>query len=88
MKKFFLIAVILVVITHCISNFGMNKPHLLFHLGQRTPLSLNIGWGYWTQDEKIRYLYENTNNNLYVNMKEHNGETIFEQDITDSSAHI
>ncbi len=29
------------------NSFGMNKPHLLFHLGDRMPVSKNVGWGYW-----------------------------------------
>ena len=37
--------------------FGMNKPHMLFHLGDRQPISLNIGWGYWTMDNKMRLAY-------------------------------
>jgi len=28
-------------------DFGMNKPHLLFHLGDRHPVSVNYGFGYW-----------------------------------------
>lgn len=34
-------------------NFGPNKPHLLFHLGDRSPISLNLGWGYWTMDDRF-----------------------------------
>jgi hypothetical protein len=30
-----------------IKDFGMNKPHLLFHLGDRHPVSVNYGFGYW-----------------------------------------
>ena len=30
-----------------LSDFGMNKPHLLFHLGERRPVSVNYGMGYW-----------------------------------------
>lgn len=30
-----------------ISDFGMNKPHLLFHLGERNKVSVNYGFGYW-----------------------------------------
>lgn len=28
-------------------DFGMNKPHLLFHLGERHSVSVNYGMGYW-----------------------------------------
>lgn len=28
-------------------DFGMNKPHLLFHLGERHSVSVNYGMSYW-----------------------------------------
>lgn len=30
-----------------ISDFGMNKPHLLFHVGERSKVAVNYGFGYW-----------------------------------------
>ena len=30
-----------------LSDFGMNKPHLLFHLGERRSVAVNYGMGYW-----------------------------------------
>lgn len=62
----------------------MNKPHLLFHLGERKSLSVNYGLGYWmnnpSSDNKkyfteARLWYENTNNDLYVNMISHDGDS-------------
>ena len=32
---------------HGISDFGMNKAHLLFHLGERSKVAVNYGFGYW-----------------------------------------
>jgi hypothetical protein len=34
-----------------VKDFGMNKPHLLFHLGTRKPISLNMGYGYWRDNK-------------------------------------
>jgi hypothetical protein len=65
-----------------IKSFGMNKPHLLFHLGTRDPISVNYGFGYWLNNPKNnnssyftreRLWYENTKNGLYVNMVCHDG---------------
>jgi len=33
--------------SYTLKNFGMNKPHTLFHLGDRHPVSVNYGIGYW-----------------------------------------
>ncbi len=62
----------------------MNKPHLLFHLGTRRPISTNIGFGYWMNKvnkssensyfSKMRLWYENKDNGLYINVKSHDGE--------------
>lgn len=60
----------------------MNKPHLLFHLGERQTISTNYGTGYWLNNHKAnkkkyftktRLWYENTDNGLYVNMVSHDG---------------
>ena len=63
----------------------MNKPHLLFHLGERNKVSTNFGFGYWqnrapankTRGDftKTRLYYENTKNGLYVNMLSHDGSS-------------
>lgn len=55
------------------ADFGMNKPHLLFHLGDRMPVSKNIGWGYWTNAETLRLKYANTDQNIYAHMTIHDG---------------
>ena len=34
------------------TDFGMNKPHLLFHLGERKTISTNYGTGYWLNNHK------------------------------------
>jgi hypothetical protein len=36
-----------------IKDFGMNKPHLLFHLGDRHPVSVNYGFGYWLTNPEL-----------------------------------
>ena len=36
-----------VFVINSMPDFGMNKPHHLFHLGDRSQISQNIGWGYW-----------------------------------------
>ncbi len=65
-----------------LQNFGMNKPHLLFHLGTRSPVSVNYGMGYWMNnpsDENRSYFtnarlwYETKRDELYVNMVCHDG---------------
>jgi hypothetical protein len=57
----------------CFKNFGMNKPHYLFHLGDRRPLSLNLGWGYWSDNNTMRLKYANTKDSLYASMAIHDG---------------
>lgn len=37
----------LAALANSMADFGMNKPHYLFHLGDRSSVSHNIGWGYW-----------------------------------------
>lgn len=50
----YLITIIAILSTfptaNCFKNFGMNKPHHLFHIGDRRPVSLNIGWGYFADN--------------------------------------
>lgn len=58
-------------------NFGMNKPHFLFHLGDRRPVSNNIGWGYWSGNDPLRLKYQNINDDIYAHMIVHDGENIF-----------
>jgi len=36
------------------TDFGMNKPHLLFHLGERKAISTNYGTGYWLNNLKYQ----------------------------------
>lgn len=73
-----------------LNDFGMNKPHLLFHLGERRSVAVNYGMGYWLNNHqseskqyftKTRLWYENTNNGLYVNMVSHDGDTHIHQKI-------
>ena len=59
-------------------NFGMNKPHHLFHLGNRSPVSLNIGWGYWAHASPLRIKYQNKKDGLYAKMDVHNGHSLFQ----------
>lgn len=59
--------------SHTFKTFGMNKPHFLFHLGDRRPISTNIGWGYWSGSQPLRLKYENTDNNIYADMVIHDG---------------
>jgi hypothetical protein len=66
------------LITESAVSFGMNKPHYLFHLGDREPLSINMGWGYWSDNNTLRMKYANTKDNLYVSMNIHDGESLFE----------
>lgn len=77
-----------------LSNFGMNKPHLLFHLGERSPVSVNYGFGYWLNNPQSdnkqhftssRLWYENTNQGLYVNMLSHDGEGHIHEKIEDKT---
>lgn len=69
-------------------GWGMNKPHYLFHLGDRRPVSSNVGWGYWADDQPTRLRYLNTKDNLYAHMVVHDGETFFQEDIEDSKPGI
>lgn len=55
------------------SSFGMNKPHLLFHLGDRMPVSKNVGWGYWSNGDTLRLKYANTDQDVYAHMTIHDG---------------
>ena len=29
------------------NDFGMNKPHLMFQVGERKKIATNFGWSYW-----------------------------------------
>lgn len=80
MKKLFILVLVctLLSLVKSFPNFGMNKPHLLFHLGDRSPISLNIGWGYWSADGTFRLHYKNTNDKLYVKMNAHDAQTTFQ----------
>lgn len=82
------LVVLLMAVCQSMRNFGPNKPHMLFHVGDRSSISLNLGWGYWTMDENFRMEYQNTKNDLYAQMKAHNGENMFEEEIDDRSAHL
>lgn len=77
-----------------LNDFGMNKPHLLFHLGERRSVSVNYGLGYWLnypQAENKQYFtrsrlwYETTSNGLYVNMVSHDGDEHIHEKIEDRS---
>lgn len=50
-------------------RFAMNKPHMLFQVGSREPVSINSGWGYWSEYDdrftKLRLLYENEQEGLF-----------------------
>ena len=52
----------------CFTDFGMNKPHHLFHIGDRKSISNNIGWGYWVDSHPPRLKYQNKNDGVYANM--------------------
>jgi hypothetical protein len=66
-----------------LNSFGMNKPHLLFHLGERSKVAVNYGFAYWqnldqvkdkSHFSKLRLFYENKKQGLYVNMVSHDGD--------------
>lgn len=61
-----------------LADFGMNKPHLLFHLGDRHHVSVNYGISYWLnhprkQFEPTRLWYETTKEGLYIDVLAHDG---------------
>lgn len=77
-----------------LNSFGMNKPHLLFHLGERNKISVNHGFAYWqnlkdSKDKnnfsKLRLYYENKKQGLYVNMVSHDGDTHVHEIIQDDT---
>ena len=68
----------LVVSAVAIPSFGMNKPHHLFHLGDRRSVSLNLGWGYWVGDGPNRFTYQNTKDGIYASMDTHDGSSLFQ----------
>lgn len=70
------------------ASFGMNKPHHLFHLGDRAPISLNLGWGYWAADSPNRFAYLTTDDGIYASMDVHDGSSLFSQTVEDRSYHI
>ena len=69
------------------NDFGMNKPHLLFQLGQRKRVTTSFGFGYWQHNKNgtrkskqsnfssLRLTYENKKNGLYVDMLSHDGDS-------------
>ena len=70
----------------------MNKPHLLFHLGERNKVAVNYGFGFWHNKPKgkgqsnfspLRMYYENTKNGLYVDMLNHDGDGHIHESIQD-----
>ena len=60
-------------------RFGPNKPHMLFHVGERSKDALSMGWGYYldngTSLSEARLKYKTTKDGIYCNVLEHNGET-------------
>ncbi len=105
MKKMALVAMAFLTLIVAISSnsqrkfndFGMNKPHLLFHLGERYSVAVNYGMSYWLNNAqaqnkqyftKSRLRYENTNDGLYVNMISHDGDTHIHQKIEDKTFNI
>jgi hypothetical protein len=66
----------------------MNKPHYLFHLGDRSQVSTNFGWGYWADGHPLRIKYANTKDNMYAAMTIHDGETMFEEVVNDTRPKI
>jgi hypothetical protein len=68
-----LLIIVILSSTYCFKTFGMNKPHYLFHLGDRRPASTNIGWGYWSGSQSLRMKYANTNEEIYAHMVIHDG---------------
>lgn len=98
MGRLLYLSLLLILFSLCqsyksINSFGMNKPHLLFHLGERTKVAVNHGFAYWAalQGSKknnfsnMRLQYENKKNGLYVNMLSHDGDSHIHEEITDSS---
>lgn len=81
-------------------DFGMNKPHLIFHLGTRYPFSVNYGNGYWLKqivDDKgqykqffsyPRFKYDNTKDGLYIDMIVHNGDSLARQTLSDTKSGV
>lgn len=74
------------------NSFGMNKPHLLFHLGDRKKVASNFGFSYWQNTpnkknqnnfSKLRLYYENTKNGLYVDMRSHDSDGHIHEHIDD-----
>lgn len=67
----------LIATAQSLPSFGMNKPHLLFHLGDRRAVSTNIGWGYWVGNGSNRLTYQNTDSGIYASMDIHDGSSLF-----------
>lgn len=75
-----------------LNSFGMNKPHLLFQLGERSKVAVNHGFAYWqnldkakdkSNFSKLRLFYENKKQGLYVNMVSHDGDSHVHEIIQD-----
>lgn len=75
--KSILIIICISALSSSMPSFGMNKPHMLFHLGDRKAISLNIGWGYWAGSGPNRLKFKNTNEGIYATMQAHDGKTFF-----------
>lgn len=65
-----------------VNDFGMNKPHLMFQVGERKKVGTNYGWAYWENHKSskahfgsMRLFYENSKNGLYINMLSHDGDS-------------
>ena len=89
-----LLVLLLAEATLCFRDFGLNKPHLLFHLGERRPVAVNYGTGYWLSDASsptreyfspTRLWYDTTRNGLQVRMLSHDGDSHAHQTINDST---
>ena len=77
----------LLTIAVSMSKFAMNKPHMLFQVSSREPVSINAGWGYWARTnttDNVRWRYKNTNHQLYCAMTEHDGENHFREIVNDA----
>jgi hypothetical protein len=44
-----MLLLLLLAMANAKKRFAMNKPHMLFQVSSREPISINTGWGYWTQ---------------------------------------
>lgn len=71
-----------------LEKYGPNKPHMLFQIGERNKESVSFGWGYYADSgynhSDMRLKYENTDNGMYCNVLEHDGETHIKQETFDT----